>query len=77
MEITFTQQIHRSMVIGHIKKRELADFLDITVKEMNKLISNGEFFGEHEDRLLEWMENNHSLSRVTESDPYEVEEITA
>lgn len=76
MEITFTRENSYSMFLTARKKRDLADHLDITVRDLDRLVERGDLMDEHEGGVLEFMEMNSALEEETEHGDREIEEIT-
>lgn len=76
MEITFSRTVNYSLTLEAMAKRELADHLDITVRKMDKLVADGDFYDEHGDELVNWMETKkfHAYE-ITGEDDIEIEEI--
>lgn len=75
MEITFTRQHNYSMVLDPRRKRELADYLDISVKELDRLVTRGDLYDEHGVGLLTWMGTNTTLAEQTSYDEIEIDKI--
>jgi len=76
MEITYSRNVNYSMQLDVKRKRELADHLDITLKQLNKLVDEGELYDEHRDELVNWMQQHSELGEVTGEDDIEIEDIT-
>jgi hypothetical protein len=76
MEITYTREVSYSMDLDQRKTRELADHLDITVKDLRKLVERDELMDEHEAGLNEFMALNDKLEQQTEHGDREIETIT-
>lgn len=76
MEITFEKKFQYSLDLSKGSlTRELADHLDITVKEMRRLVDKGTLFELHDDAMLQWMKNKAKSWEETGSDEIEVDEI--
>lgn len=73
MEITYSRTVNYSMELDKRQVRELADHLDITVRQLNKLVEDGELYDEHGDELIGWMENNAHKVKITVQSEEEVE----
>jgi hypothetical protein len=77
MEITFSKNTSYSLDLSKGSLiRELADHLDITVKEMRKLVDKGMLFELHDDAILSWMENKAASWEETESGEIDIDQIT-
>lgn len=76
-EFTWTQQVNYSMALDPRKTRELADHLDLTVRDMARLIEAGELFDEHETGVLEFIERNSDLVNEESRDGIEFDQVMA
>ena len=76
LEITYSRNVDYSMELNERKERELADFLDITVKELRKLVRAGELYDEHAAQLIEFMTINDTLEQQTQPGDIEIDQIT-
>lgn len=77
LEITFSQQADHSLTLNDRMKRELADHLDITVRELDRLVAKETLFELHEDRMLEWIELQRKSWDTMEMGSIEVDQILA
>lgn len=77
LKITFTRQHNYLMVLDARRKRELADYLDITVKTLDRLIDKGDLYDEHGDELIAWVSANTVLVWETSYDAIEIDKILA
>lgn len=76
MEITFSQNLNYSLDLQAKQVRELADRLDITVKELKRLAEEGELYDEHGDGLVAYVNDNIEKAEIAEHDDIEIDEIT-
>lgn len=77
MEITFEKKFQYSMNLSKGSlTRELADHLDITVKEMRRLVDKGTLYELHEEAILQWLENKSGSWDEQSSDEIEVDQVT-
>lgn len=77
MEITFSQNVNYSLDLSKGSLiRELADHLDITVKEMRNLVDKGMLFELHDDAMLKWMESKRKSWDETSSEEIDIDQIT-
>lgn len=76
MEITFSQNINYSLDLSKGSLvRELADHLDITVKEMRKLVDKGTLFELHDTAMLQWIEAKKANWEESDSDEIDIDQI--
>lgn len=77
MEITFSQNVSYSLDLSKGSLiRELADHLDITVKEMRRLVDRQTLFELHDDAMLQWLETKRKQWEETESQEIDIDQIT-
>lgn len=77
MEITFSQNVNYSLDLSKGSLvRELADHLDITVKEMRRLVDKEILFELHDTAMLAWMESKRKQWEETESQEIDIDQIT-
>lgn len=76
MEITFEKKFQYSLDLtkGSLT-RELADHLDITVKEMRRLADKGTLYELHDEAMLQWLEAKSGAWEETGSDEIEVDQV--
>lgn len=55
MEITFNRSSDYSVDLNAKAKRELAQHLGITVRQMTRLAEDGELYSEHGDAIVGWL----------------------
>lgn len=77
MEITYTQQKAYSLDLDKRMERELADHLDITVRQMKKMIDDGSLMDEHWDAVHAWVGKNTDKATVTDREDIEIDEVTS
>lgn len=77
LKITFSQQHNHSMVLDSRRKRDLADHLDITVKELDRLVDRGDLYDEHGDALTRWLDDNIKLASRVSVEDVEIDKILA
>ena len=76
MEITFSQNVNYSLDLSKGSLvRELADHLDITVKEMRKLVDKGTLYELHDSAVLQWLEIKKASWDESDSDEIEVDQV--
>lgn len=76
MEITFEEKVSYSLDLSKPAiRRELADYLDITVKDMAKMVDKGTLYELHEDQLINWLESKRKAWESTENHPIEIDQI--
>lgn len=76
MEITFSQNVNYSLDLSEGSLvRELADHLDITVKQMHKMVDKGTLYELHEEGILQWLEAKRACWEETDSDEIEVDQV--
>jgi hypothetical protein len=76
LEITFSRNVDYSMELNDRKIRELADHLDIEVRELKKLVERGDLCDEYEAGLIEFMTINDTLEQQTQHGDIEIDQIT-
>lgn len=78
MEITFSQNVNYSMDLSKAEvRRELADYLDITVKEMMKMVEKETLYELHEDKMIAWLESKEKSWEALSHDDIEVDQVLA
>jgi len=77
MEITYSRNVNYSLELDTKRKRELADHLDITLRELNKLVEAGELYDEHGDELIDWIDRQVDQGSISGEEDIEIEDITA
>jgi len=77
VEITFSRSVDYSLVLDDRKKRELADHLDITVRELDKLVAKEMLFELHDSRMIEWIELQRKAWDELSKADIEVDQILA
>lgn len=73
MEITFSRTAHFSLTV---KPKKLADHLDITVRELNRLVEDGELESQYGDDLRAFIEEEMLDAEETNADEIEIEDVS-
>jgi hypothetical protein len=74
MEITYSRVTNYSLDLSAKDIRQLANHLDITVKELKELAEAGDLMNEHSDGIYDWVCRNDAGRELTgEEDAEDVE----
>lgn len=76
MEITFEQKHSYSLTLKPADRRELADHLDITERELRRLVEKGDLMDEHDAAVTDWVSRRSDDAEVTAHEDIEVDQIT-
>lgn len=75
MEITYTQQHSYSLDLTALMKRDLADHLGISSRQLTRLVKEGMLMDEYNEEVHTWVVDNSGKATVTDHTDIEIEGI--